>query len=250
MTKRPPFVVIILVIIICFALGVLNVLITDPEEPTPLSDTPFPTQIEATDLPIQSILIVGVDDLRNIKPKPRAIWIAAYRATEKVVYLHGLALDTPIPGNEGTSLESLFSWSSQTGLGVEFTTGLFETLPLNPNLTIVLDDIAFAAIVDYLGGADIRGNALDGESVLTYLSLYWDQPKLLLEHQATVVRNLIPKALDQPESPELTDLFSLVPSHAILSMDISTAVAKIYPLRDINPDSVFIIMPEDKAEKP
>jgi len=250
MTKRPPFIVIILVIIICFVLGLLNVFIADPEETTPISDTPFPTQIEDTDFPIQSILIVGVDDLRNIKPKPRAIWIAAYRTTEKVIYLHGLALDTPIPGNEDTNLESLFSWSSQSGLGVEFTTGLYEALPLNPSLTIVLDDIAFAAIVDHLGGADIQGNALDGESVLTYLSLYWDQPNLLLENQATIVRALIPKALDQPESPELTDLFSLVPTHAFLSMDISTTVAQIFPLRETSPDSVFLIMPEDKAEYP
>ena len=250
MTKRPPFVVIILVIIACFALGILNVLITDPDEPTPLSDTPYPTNIETTDSPIQSLLIVGVDDLRNIKPKLRAIWIAVYRSTEKVVYLHGVSLDTLIPGNDGTSLESLFSWSSQAGPGIEFTAGLYETLPIHSNLTIVLDDIAFAAVVDYLGGADIRGNTLDGESTLTFLSLYWDQPKLLLQNQASVIQALIPKALDQPESPELTDLFSLVPTHVFLSMDISTAVAKIYPLRDTNPDSVFLILPEDDTENP
>jgi hypothetical protein len=154
-------------------------------------------------------------------------------------------LDTPLPSDNTTNLESLFSHSSQLGPGSDFLNGIREVLPLDPTLTIVLDDIAFAEIVDYLGGIEVQGNSLDGESVLTLLSLNWDQPKLLLENQAAIVRALIPKALDQPESPELTDLFNLVPSHAFLSMDISTTVAKIYPLRETSPDSVFLIMPED-----
>jgi hypothetical protein len=245
MTKRPPFVVIILVIIICFVLGILNVFIADPEETVSISDTPFPTQIEATDLPIQSILIIGVDDLRNIKPKLRAIWVAAYRSSDKIIYLHGLSLDTPILSNEASDLQSNFTYSAQTGPGDQFIKSVHEILPLDPTLTIVLDDIAFAAIVDYLGGIAVQENALNGESVLTFLSLYWDQPKLLLENQATIVRAMIPKALELPESPELTDLFNLVPTHAFLSMDISTTVAKIFPLRDTNPDSVFLIMPDD-----
>ena len=245
MTKRPPFIVIFLVIIVCFAFGLLNVLIADPEETAPTSVTPFPTQIEATDLPIQSILIIGVDDLRNIKPQLRAIWVAAYRSSEKIVYLHGLSLDTPIPSNAAETLQSSFTYSAQTGPGVDFIDGLHEILPLDTTLTIVLDDFTFAAIVDYLGGIEVSENLLNGESVLALLSIYLDQPTLLLENQATVVRGLIPKALDQPESPELTDLFSLVPTHAFLSMDISTTVAKIYSLRETDPDSVFLILPED-----
>ena len=245
MAKRPPFVVFLLVIFVCFALGLLNVLINEPEEQTQTSDTPLPTTIEATDLPIQSILIIGVDDLRNIKPKLRSIWIAAYRSSEKIVYLHGLSLDTPIPDKEDITLKNLFTFSSQSGPGIEFTKGLYQILPLDPTLTLVIDEIAFAAIVDYLGGIEIRGNALNGEGVLTLLSLYWEQPTLLLENQATIIRALIPKALNLPESPELTDLFNLVPTHAFLSMDISTTVAKIYPLREINLESVFLIMPED-----
>jgi hypothetical protein len=245
MAKRPPFVVFLLVIFVCFALGLLNVLINDPEGQTQISDTPLPTAIDVTDLPIQSILIIGVDDLRNIKPQLRSIWIAAYRSSEKIVYLHGLSLDTPIPGEEGITLQNLFTFSAQSGPGMEFTSGLYKILPLDPTLSLVLDEIAFAAIVDYLGGIEIRGNALNGEGVLTFLSLYWDQPALLLENQATVIRALIPKALNLPESPELTDLFNLVPTHAFLSMDISTTVAKIYPFREINPESIFLIMPEE-----
>jgi hypothetical protein len=249
MTKRPPFIVIILVVILCFVLGILNVFIRDPEAPTPASDTPLPTEIAVTDSPIQSILIIGVDDLRNLKPKLRAIWVAAYRSSEKIIYLHALSLDTPLPEDPTTTLQDNFSYAPQSGPGVEFLDGIHDVLPLDPTLTMVLDDIAFAELVDYLGGIEVQGNALDGESVLTFLSLHWDQPKLLLQNQASIVRALIPKALDQPESPELTDLFSLVPSHAFLSMDISTTVAMLYPLREINPDSVFLIMPED-AETP
>jgi hypothetical protein len=244
MTKRPPFIAVVLVVVVCFALGILNVLITGPEEATPPPETPYPTQFEPTETPIQSILIVGVDDLRNLKPKIRAIWIAAYRSTEEIVYLHGLSLDTPIPDAEATDLQSHFSYSHESGPGDEFMAALYETLPLQPSLIIVMDDIAFASVVDYLGGIELQENFLDGYGVLTLLSLSWDQPRLLLENQAKIIQALIPKALQLPESPELTDLFGLVPSHAYLSMDISTTVAKIYPLRQLDPDSIFLILPE------
>ena len=107
MTKRPPLAVIILVIIICFALGLLNVLLREPEDPSSLPTALPPSPFEAIDSSINSILIIGVDDLQNSTPRLRAIWIAAYRTHEDVIYLHGFPLDVMIPGEKDIKLNVL-----------------------------------------------------------------------------------------------------------------------------------------------
>lgn len=248
MTKRPPLAVIILVIIICFALGLLNVLLREPEDPTSLPTDPPPSPFEAIDSSINSIFIIGVDDLQSSTPQLRAIWIAAYRTQEDVIYLHGFPLDTKIPDEEDIKLSDVFTWTTQSGLGAEFIDRLYEVIPLNPNLTIVLDDTAFARTIDYLGGVEIRGRILDGDSVLTFLSLSWDRPEILLTNQADIIQSLIPKALSLPDTPELTELLGLIPEHVNLSMEISQAVGFVLPLRETDQDSIFIILPDDTTE--
>jgi hypothetical protein len=242
MTKRPPFAVILLVIFICFALGLLNVLLRGSEEsssiPTPFSPSPSVTTTSS----INNILIIGVDDLGSVKPKLRAIWIATYRSNENIIYLHGIPLNVNIPGEEGTPLSESFEWSTQNGINAEFRDYLYEIIPLHPNLTIILDDTAFARAIDYLGGIEIRGKTLDGESVLTFLSLSWDQPGILIQNQADIIHSIIPKALGLPETPELTELLALIPDHASISLEISEAVGIILPLRKTTPDSIFIIL--------
>ncbi len=242
MTKRPPLAVILLVIIICFALGLLNVLLREPEEPSSIP-TPFsPSPSETAFSSINNILILGVDDLTSIDSKLRAIWIATYRTNENIIYLHGIPLNANIPGEEDTQLSDVFEWTSQAGLNPEFESRLYEIIPLHPNLTIILDDTAFARTIDYLGGIEIRGKTLDGESVLTFLSLSWDQPGILIQNQADIIRSIIPKALGLPETPELTELISLIPDHASLSSEISKAVGMILPLRKTSSESIFIIL--------
>ena len=248
MTKRPPLAVILLVIVICFALGLLNVLLQDNDDPSSLP-TPFvPSPTNTISSSINSILIVGVDDLGYSAPQVRAIWIAAYRSSNSDIYLHGIPLDTRIPGQEGKKIIDQFQWNPEAGLSKSFTDGLFEIIQLRPNLTILLDDHAFAQTIDYLGGVEIRGKNLDGESVLTFLSLSWDRPGVLLVNQADIIQSLIPKALSLPETPELTELFTLIPDHMYLSMEINQAVAFVLPIREIDADSVFLILPEEYIE--
>jgi hypothetical protein len=242
MTKRPPLAVILLVIVICFVLGLLNILLQEDEDPSS-APTPFlPSPSETVPSPISNILIIGVDDLTRINPKLRAIWIATHRSAENIIYLHGIQLNTNIPDEEGTQLSEVFEWSSQTGLSEIFLNQLYKIIPLEPHLTIILDDNAFARVIDYLGGIEIRGKNLDGESVLTFLSLSWDQPEILIQGQADIIRAIIPKALGLPETPELTELLALVPDHASLSLEISKAVGLVLPLRKATPDSIFIIL--------
>ena len=113
---------------------------------------------------------------------------------------------------------------------------------MHPTVTIIVDDTAFARVIDYLGGIEIRGKTLDGESILTFLSLSWDQPGILVQNQADIIRAIIPKALALPETPELTPLLELIPDHTSLSLDITEAVGLILPLRETSDDSIFIIL--------
>lgn len=248
MTKRPPLAVIILVIVICFALGLLNVLLREPEDPSSLPTALPPSPFDAIDSSINSILIIGVDDLHSSTLQLRAIWIAAYRTHEKVIYLHGFPLDAKIPEEEDIKLSDAFAWTPQSGLGADFSDRLYQIIPLHPNLTIILDDTAFARTIDFLGGVEIRNKILDGDSVLTFLSLSWDRPEILLANQTDIIQSLIPKALSLPETPELTELLGLIPEHVNLSMEISQAVGFVLPLRDTDQDSIFIILPDDTTE--
>jgi hypothetical protein len=242
MTKRPPLAVILIVIVICFALGLVNVLLQDQEDPSSAPTSFLPSPSETAPSPISNILVIGVDDLTRIDPKLRAIWIATHRSTENIIYLHGIPLNANIPEEEGKQLGDVFEWSSQTGLNKVFLDQLNKIIPLEPHLTIILDDTAFARAIDYLGGIEIRGKNLDGESILTFLSLSWDQPGILIQDQADIIRAIIPKALGLPDTPELTELLALVPDHASLSMEISEAVGLVLPLRKATADSIFIIL--------
>ncbi|OGO17659.1 MAG: hypothetical protein A2Z14_10130 [Chloroflexi bacterium RBG_16_48_8] len=248
MTRRPPIAVILLVIVICFALGLLNVLLREPEVPSSFPTSLPPSPSETAPSSINSILIIGVDDLTRNAPLLRAIWIASNRPTENIIYLHGIPMNTVIPGEQDATLSDVFEWTYQTGISEEFIDHLYEIIPLHPTLTILLDDIAFAKTIDYLGGAEIRGRTLDGESVLTFLSLSWDQPEILIQNQADIIRSIIPKALGLPETPELTELFALIPDHASLSMEISQAVGLILPLRETPSESIFIILLDENNQ--
>jgi hypothetical protein len=244
MSKRPPLAIILIVIIVCFALGLLNVLLKEPADQPPATTSLSPTS-QTNDTPsINSILIVGVDDLQSGDPQLRAIWIAAYRSSEEAIYLHAVPIDAIIPGEKELRLNSTFTWSRQGGLEKNFSEDLYKVIPLSPNLTVVMDDFAFEKIIDYLGGVEINGKTINGQNALAFLSIFWEQPEALLEHQASMLRSLYPKALDLPESPELTELMALNPEHVDLSMEISEAVALLLPLRNTHPDAVFLILPE------
>jgi hypothetical protein len=123
-----------------------------------------------------------------------------------------------------------------------FLDELYQILPLSPDLVVVNDEVAFSSAVNYLGGVDLEGAKLDGESVLGFLSLSWQKPEILLNNQALILEALIPRAIAVAPSPELTELVELIPDHVYISQDVTDAVSMLTPLRDINPDNVFFIL--------
>lgn len=245
MTNKPPFAVILLVVFVCSGLGILNVLLGVPSSETAASQTPDPPTPQSaptTNDPLQSVLILGVDKLGNAKPTLRSVWIALFQPTGETVYMHGVSLNESAPSIDPRTLGELFDWSNQEGLNPTFEAALFQIIPLPPDLVVVLDEVAFAALVNYVGGVDVAGALFDGESVLAFLSVAWPNPDLLLENQAMIIKGIIPRAIELAPSPELTDLIQLIPEHASISLDVTDAVGLISPLRKITPENVFFIL--------
>ena len=242
MTKRPPLTVILLVIVLCFALGVLNVLLNSPDEPVSQSPTPTAPTVPDNSSNLLSVLIVGVDQLSSADPNLRSLWVALYDETGGTLYLHGVPLDSVVNGIKGTRIEDAFTWSQQEGVDPQFLSSLYSILALSPDLVVLLDDVAFASVVNFLGGVDIEGAKLDGSSVLAFLSLSWDKPEVLLNNQALILEALVPQALASAPSPELTELIALIPEHVYLSQDVTDAVALLTPLREIGSENIFFIL--------
>lgn len=240
MTNKPPFAVILLVIFVCSGLGILNVLL-GVQQPETL-DPPTPQLAPSTNDALQSVLILGVDQLRVATPTLRSIWIALFQPNGETVYMHGVSLNESAPGVDPRSLAELFDWSNQEGLDPTFERALFRILPLPPDMVVVLDEVAFTSLVNYVGGVELAGALLDGKSVLDFLSVAWLNPDLLLENQAMIIKGILPRALGLAPSPELTELIQLIPEHAYISLDVTDAVGLISPLRKITSENVFFIL--------
>jgi hypothetical protein len=246
MTKRPPLAVILVVIVLCFALGLLNVLLGSPEETVAPPPNPTRTAIAENLTDLRSVMIVGVDELNSPTPSLRALWFLLYQVSGETLYLHGVPIDSAAGDSVSATLRDIFTWSVQDGLDPEFTETLYQILPLSPDLIVVNDDIAFASAVNYLGGVDIEGAAFDGESILAFLSLSWNKPDILLNNQALILEALIPEALSVAPSPEFTELIELIPEHVHISLDVTDAVAMLTPLREISQENIFLILlPEE-----
>lgn len=242
MTKKPPLAIIIIVIVLCFALGVLNVFLTKSDGPA-ASATPMPTDPPVeTETALRSVLLLGVNRLDIDHPVLRSIWFALFQPGGDTVYLHGIALNASAPDLDPGALHEIFTWDRETGTNETFRRMLFRVLPLTPDLTIVLDDHAFSNAIDYLGGIEFQGTRMDGEGILSIASQSTEEYDLLLGIQSEIIKAMIPEALKLAPSPELTELLNLVPEHADLSLDVNDALALITPLRTVPADNVFFIL--------
>jgi hypothetical protein len=242
MAKRPPLAVILVVIVLCFALGLLNVLLDSPDSMDIPPPAPSPSAIVEDASNLRSVLIVGVNDLQSTAPELRAIWILLYEVSGETLYIHGVPIDAAADDQGSSDLTRTFSWSIQDGLNQEFLDELHQVIPLSPDLIVVNDEVAFTSAVNYLGGVDLEGAKLDGEDVLGFLSLSWEKSNVLLNNQALILEALIPRAIAIAPSRELTELVELIPDHVYLSQDVTDSVNMLTPLRDISPDNVFFIL--------
>jgi hypothetical protein len=253
MIKRPSLPLVLFVLFICFVAGLASVLLKPGDESNPLAsmepqsnlDTPLPLG-NATTSPQTTILVIGVDHLQAETPKLEAIWFVTFRLPGRDVFLLGIPIHAPVKVQPELRLKDLFQWSTDQVPDAVFMQALYDEVPLTIDVILVVDETAFAAFIDYMGGVTLESGTLDGHQVIGVLDLVEDQPTAALEVQGRVVQALSLKAPNLGSTPDLSPLMALIPENAFSSIPSLHLVALINPLLPIQPNTMHIeLMPLD-----
>jgi len=223
-----------------FLLGVASVVLR-PSSPAATPATASAEPSPPPDAPQTTILILGVDDLRSDPPHLRAVWLAAYRPPGPSIYLFGLPTDAQSPA--GAVLEDLFSWGPQGGLSSEFLDAVASLSPVTLDVTAVLDETAFAAMIDFLGGIDLKGGRVGGREVVAVMGLLSGDASASLEAQRQLLGAMALRMVDIGPGTELQPLADLVPNHAYLSVPVTDLLTRLAPLLPLDPANILISLP-------
>jgi hypothetical protein len=248
MRLKSPATYILLLIFICFAAGVLSVVLQPelewirhtnlPESTiTPITILPSPT-IASNDGMI-TILILGVDHIADLEGRLLAVWFLSFHPPEKQLSLIGLPIDMPIDEDQ-SSLQEAFNLWEPPEYGARFINQLGTFAPSPLRGYVVLDEHGFAVLLDYFGGIDLDDQHLDGSSVIGSLRLTYDSPQAALKLQARILDGLRDRVETIGTTPELTVLTSLSPIHAFTSPSPPELATLAIPLLPLDPSLITI----------
>lgn len=237
MSNRAPFKLLLLVVVVCFALGLLSVFLRQAQQS---SGALTPTATRQASNGQTTILVLGVDDFASDDPKLNSIWLATFRLPGKDIFLYGVPIDQPVATGGASGLRALFHWSTEQGVDAAFLSSLLEIVPLAPQVVVLMDNAAFASIVDYLGGVELNGTGFSGPQVLGVLSLVGDDPQALLATQSHLLEALVQKLPSLGETPDVSPIQALVPEHIHLTIPVSQVIGLVAPLLPIEPSSVYV----------
>jgi hypothetical protein len=242
---------IILLVLVCFAAGVLSIVLR-PDQlldgllslATP-AQTPTDEAIEE-DLPIEidneliTILIMGVDHIADPEGKLLAVWLLTFKPGEKHLAFLGLPLDLPLSEDQPSLGESFDLWDPpEYGAGFINQLSVFAPSPIRG--FVALDEHGFAALLDYFGGVDLDNQLLTGSSVIGSLRLTYGNPLAALKLQARVLESLRNRVGQIGVTPELTPLTSLSPIHAYTSPSPPELATLAIPLLPLEPENITIL---------
>lgn len=234
MGRRAQLKLFLLVVMVGFVLGLLSILLGTPSTASPRGTPTVPAGTGQI-----TILLLGVDHFDQ-PPALRAIWFATFRPPGRSVFLYGLPTNAPIAGEAIVALDDLFAWSPEAGVDPLFLSMLARSVPLQPNATVLMDQTAFAALIDYLGGVELNGTTFSGNEVLGFLSLVSEEPDAALASQSRLVEAMLDRLPALGETPDVTPLLTLVPQHAHLSLPASQLLDLVSPLLPVNPAEVHV----------
>jgi hypothetical protein len=247
MRSRLPVVLFVLMMLVCFAAGAISVLLQGEEQDKKPQTTPFVSIEIAPTAPIRSeavsILVLGVDEIKQDKPNLLSIWFISFHPPDKKIRLLGLPSDLLLPNTE-TPLSEAFSLWQAPDYGADFITAMDHFSP-HPIFGIaVLDEEGFSAVIDYLGGFSLDDQTYDGASAIGTLRLLESQPLVALKLQAQILRALSVKVPDLGETPELTPLTLLLPENAYTSPSPAQLATLASPLLPLQADLIEITILE------
>jgi energy-converting hydrogenase Eha subunit A len=242
MRNRSSLAIIIPLLIVCFAAGVLSVLIKPPGNENLPTATPsssslvFPTPTKASRV---TVIVFGVDEL-DLKSSGTLLttWLITFGSKQQAVELTGLAHDTTLP--DGRTLREAFSLFEPPDFGASLISSLstFTEFPIQG--FVVLDQIGFAALIDYLGGFTLGDQTYDGSRALVALGLLENSPHESLKLQVQILQAMVESAQALGRTPEITPLTTLVPDHAFTSPGAAQLATMAIPLLPIEPDRVTV----------
>jgi hypothetical protein len=249
MRLKSPATYILLLILVCFMSGVVSVLIRPDRifEPFKRNDNfqASPTTLSANPSPVSStngaitILILGVDHIADPEGKLLAIWLLTFTPPEKQITLIGLPVNLSL-GDDQSTLEDLFDLWIPPSYGAGFIQRVSDLTGSPIRGFAVLDEHGFAVLLDFFGGVELDGQAMDGTSVIGSLRLTYANPQAALRLQAQILDALRLKASTIGRTPELTTLTSLSPIHAYTSPSPPELTTLAIPLLPLDPEQILI----------
>ncbi|MFA9402529.1 MAG: hypothetical protein ACERKY_05630, partial [Anaerolineales bacterium] len=94
MRSRLPVVLFVLMMLVCFAAGAISVLLQREQQGAIPQSTPFESIEIAPSAPIQSgavsVLVLGVDEIKQDKPKILSIWFISFHPPDNKIHLLGI----------------------------------------------------------------------------------------------------------------------------------------------------------------
>ncbi|GEM_PF-1098541 len=195
-----------------------------------------------------SILVLGIDRLDRPDPALRAIWLVTVVEPDGAITISGVPSDLDlVPGAE-VRLNSFFAWTPEGGVAPPFLEALERALRVQVDVVVVLDDFAFARLVDYVGGLPIEGEiglpvedqVLSGEQVLALQSVFEGDPLGQTRLQGSILEGLIPQVAKLGSTPDLEPILALVPDHASVSTHVAQFAVLAGRLLPLNPERVSI----------
>jgi hypothetical protein len=242
MGRRAQLKLLLLVVMVGFVLGLLSILLGHIEAGGASGTPTLPAGVGQT-----TILILGVDRFGQ-PPALRAIWFATFRPPGRSVFLYGLPTNAPIAGQDIVTLSALFSWSADLGVDPLFLDTLARTVPLQPDATVLMDETAFADLIDYLGGVDLNGTTFSGNEILGFLSLVVQEPEASLTSQSRLIEAMVQRLPALGALPDVSPLLGLVPDHAHLSLPASQLLGMVSPLLPVDPAEIHVNRWSSEAE--
>lgn len=247
MPKRPLLIYFLLIGLVCFVGGFLSVLLPnrlDQNPSTSTSDLPA-IATETTFTGYRSIAFIGVDELKSDTPELVALWFATVQPGEQSIQLTGVPLNYMTDDRGGTAA-GLFKLPEPNRLDPQFHSMMSDIAPGDLMAYVIMDKVAFAGLVDYLGGTRLNNDVMDGKSATAVLEMLVDQPEAALTMQQTMLASLADQASKLSSTPELTPLMGQIPDHAYTSLPPAELATIAIPLLPITPAQIdFQLLPED-----
>jgi len=257
--KSRPAIILVLVSV-CFCIGMATVLLGEQGTASPLTSIlnifpeGGPRWIESNRETRTTILLLGVDRLDSPDPTLRAIWLLTINPPDTHVVLTGVPSNLDLVPGANVTLESFFAWTSEDGVAPPFMEALERALRVQIDTVSVMDETAFAALVDYVGGLPLgkdlglplEDQILNGDQVLALHTVFAGDPVGLINLQANILQGLLPQGAKLPANPDLDPLLDLVPEHARISIheaQLAVLLSHVLPLHSDQVEINVVLAP-------